>query len=99
MPATPRSAVIEMFYRGGFARDCECLPVRDTTNRVQVADFSDQWTAHALGLRHFAVQHDVSFSSPNLPEVAYPEGFQGTSITVVGSVVADLIEDRLSGKL
>jgi hypothetical protein len=24
MPATPRSAVIEMFYHGGFARDCEC---------------------------------------------------------------------------
>lgn len=23
MPATPRSAVIEMFFVGGFARDCE----------------------------------------------------------------------------
>ncbi|WWD20713.1 hypothetical protein CI109_105189 [Kwoniella shandongensis] len=79
MPATPRSAVIEMFYKGGFARDY-------------------QWTAHALGIRHFAVQHDTSFTAPNLPKVDYPEGFQGTSITVVGKVVADLIEDRLAGK-
>ncbi|OCF33685.1 hypothetical protein I316_04759 [Kwoniella heveanensis BCC8398] len=80
MPATPRSAVIEMFFKGGFARDY-------------------QWTAHALGIRHFAVQHDVSFTSPNLPKVDYPEGFQGTSITVEGKVVADLIEDRLAGRI
>ncbi|WWD07339.1 hypothetical protein V865_005437 [Kwoniella europaea PYCC6329] len=80
MPATPRSAVIEMFFKGGFARDY-------------------QWTAHALGLKHFAVQHDVSFTSPNLPKVDYPEGFQGTSITVDGKVVADLIEDRLAGRV
>ena len=59
---------------------------------------ADQWTAHALGIRHYAVQHDTTFSSPNLPEVAYPEGFQGTSITVVGKIVADLVEDRLAGK-
>ncbi|KAK4688610.1 hypothetical protein P7C73_g1504, partial [Tremellales sp. Uapishka_1] len=80
MPATPRSAVIEMFFVGGFARDY-------------------QWTAHALGIRHFAIQHDVSFTAPNTPKVDYPEGFQGEKITVVGSVVADLIEDRLEGRL
>jgi hypothetical protein len=30
MPATPRSAVIEMFIRGGFARDCKSrrLPIK-----------------------------------------------------------------------
>jgi len=93
MPATPRSAVIEMFFPGGFARDCECLLVRDNG-----ADFTDQWTAHALGIRHYGVQHDVTFTSPNLPEVAYPEGFQGESITVDGTHIADLIEDRLAGK-
>ncbi len=59
----------------------------------------DQWTAHALGIRHFTIQHDISFTAPNLPTVAYPEGFQGTSITVVGKFVADLIEDRLAGKI
>jgi hypothetical protein len=31
--------------------------------------------------------------------VAYPEGFQGTSITVDGKTVADLIEDRLAGRV
>ncbi|WVQ85943.1 hypothetical protein IAT38_008111 [Cryptococcus sp. DSM 104549] len=79
MPATPRSAVIEMFFPGGFARDY-------------------QWTAHALGIRHFAIQHDTSFTAPGIPRVDYPEGFQGTGITVVGKVVADLIEDRLAGR-
>ncbi|EAL23116.1 hypothetical protein CNBA6410 [Cryptococcus deneoformans B-3501A] len=80
MPPTPKSAVIEMFYKGGFARDY-------------------QWTAHALGIRHFGVQHDRTFTSPDLPTVDYPEGFQGNSITVVGKVVADLIEDRLAEKI
>ncbi|BEI89207.1 uncharacterized protein CcaverHIS019_0205690 [Cutaneotrichosporon cavernicola] len=79
MPATPRSAVIEMFYRGGFARDY-------------------QWTAHALGIRHFAVQHDQYRTSPNLYRVEYPEGFQGNQITVDAATVADLIEARLTGK-
>ena len=59
---------------------------------------ADQWTAHALGIRHFGVQYDETFTSPNIPEVAYPEGFQGEHIEVVGKVVADLIEDRLAGK-
>lgn len=60
---------------------------------------TDQWTAHALGIRHFGVQHDYTFTSPDLPPVNYPEGFQGNSITVVGKVVADLIEERLAGKI
>ncbi|WVO17415.1 hypothetical protein L204_105107 [Cryptococcus depauperatus] len=80
MPATPRSAVIELFYKGGFARDY-------------------QWTAHALGIRHFAIQHDVIHTSPSIPLVSYPEGFQGTAITVSGKVVADLIENQLAGRL
>ncbi|ORX41015.1 hypothetical protein BD324DRAFT_640712 [Kockovaella imperatae] len=80
MPATPRSAVIEMFFKGGFARDY-------------------QWTAHALGIRHFAFQHDQFFTAPNLPNVDYPEGFQGEQITVDGEKVADVIEARLAGRL
>lgn len=59
---------------------------------------SDQWTAHALGIRHFGVQHDISFTAPLLPEVAYPEGFQGEAITVDGKTVADIIQDRLEGR-
>lgn len=58
----------------------------------------DQWTAHALGIRHFAVQHDQYRTSPNLYKVDYPEGFQGDQITVDAATVADLIEARLTGK-
>ncbi|KAJ9119173.1 hypothetical protein QFC22_003665 [Naganishia vaughanmartiniae] len=80
MPPTPQSAVIEMFFVGGFARDY-------------------QWTAQNLGIRHFAVRHDEYATAPNEPKVDYPEGFQGTAITVVGEVVAQLIDDRLDGKV
>lgn len=80
MPPTPRSAVIEMFFPGGFARDY-------------------QWTAQNLGIRHFAIRHDTVATAPHEPKVDYPEGFQGTSITVVGEIVAQLIDDRLDGKL
>ncbi|KAJ9123004.1 hypothetical protein QFC24_004043 [Naganishia onofrii] len=58
-----------------------------------------QWTAQNLGIRHFAVRHDQYATAPNEPKVDYPEGFQGTSITVVGEVVAQLIDDRLDGKV
>lgn len=80
MPATPQSAVIEMFIRDGFARDY-------------------QWTAQHLGIKHFAVRHDTFASAPKEPKVDYPEGFQGIGITVVGEVVAQLIDDRLIGRL
>jgi len=92
MPPTPRSAVIEMFFKGGFARDCR-LPPPYFDHVLMV----DQWTAHALGIRHYGVQHDISFTAPHLPDVAYPEGFQGEAITVDGKTVADIIEDRLRG--
>jgi len=60
---------------------------------------ADQWTAQNLGIRHFAVRHDEYSTAPNEPKVDYPEGFQGTGITVKGEVVAQLIDDRLAGKI
>ena len=39
------------------------------------------------------------FTYPNEPNIAYPEGFQGTSIPVHGPTVAKLIENRLEGGL
>lgn len=38
-------------------------------------------------------------TAPNEPGVNYPPGFQGTSIPVHGPTVAQLIEDRLEGRL
>jgi hypothetical protein len=64
-----------------------------------MADAKDQWTAQTLGIRHFAVQHDMVYTAPDIPDIAYPEGFQGTSITVDGNVIANIIEDRLAGRI
>ncbi|KAF8335775.1 uncharacterized protein EI90DRAFT_3152800 [Cantharellus anzutake] len=58
-----------------------------------------QWTAEALGHKHFSIWNNSYFSSPNLPWVNYPEGFQGTQIPVHGPTVARLIEDRVEGRL
>ncbi|KZT29048.1 hypothetical protein NEOLEDRAFT_1057283 [Neolentinus lepideus HHB14362 ss-1] len=60
-----------------------------------------EWTARALGHRHFAVWNDtwVVHTWPNQPHVNYPEGFQGTEIPVHGPYVAKLIEDRIEGRI
>ncbi|KAF8316420.1 hypothetical protein DL93DRAFT_2056393 [Clavulina sp. PMI_390] len=58
-----------------------------------------QWTAESLGHKHFGVWNDTYFTSPDLPSVQYPEGFQGTQIPVYGPAVAKLIEDRVEGRL
>jgi hypothetical protein len=79
MPRTNVSAVIEMFYPGGFAHDYE-------------------WTARALGMKHFGVWNDTYFTEKT-PKVAYPQGFQGTSIPVYGPNVASIIEKRIAGEL
>ncbi|TXT11103.1 hypothetical protein VHUM_01854 [Vanrija humicola] len=98
MPPTPRSAVIELFCKGGFAHDCECLREWWCIISTLLTPTADMWTATHLGIRHYAVQHDIALTSPNQPKVDYPEDFQSDRITVVGKVVADLIERRLSGK-
>ncbi|TXT11229.1 hypothetical protein VHUM_01980 [Vanrija humicola] len=53
------------------------------------------WTARALGIRHYGWWGNESFTAPNTPPVAYPEGFQGNEIPLDGKAVADLIEQRL----
>ncbi|KAI0344519.1 hypothetical protein BDW22DRAFT_1354593 [Trametopsis cervina] len=58
-----------------------------------------EWTARALGHKHFAIWNDTYHTHPNLPWVAYPEGFQGTRIPVYAPNVIDIIKDRVAGKL
>ncbi|KAF9653910.1 hypothetical protein BDM02DRAFT_3107056 [Thelephora ganbajun] len=58
-----------------------------------------EWTTRAMRGRHFAIWNDTYHTYPDTPGVAYPEGFQGTSIPVYGPMVAKVIEDRLDGKL
>lgn len=56
-----------------------------------------QWTSTALGMRHYGIHNDTSFTEPSLPRVDYPEGFQGNEIPVYGPFVAKLIEERIDG--
>ncbi|KAF8202666.1 hypothetical protein K438DRAFT_1757988 [Mycena galopus ATCC 62051] len=83
MPPTRISTVIEMFFPGGFAHDY-------------------QWTTSALGMKHFAVWND-KYRTEGLgdgkPNVAYPEGFQGNAIPAHGPTIAQLIEDRVEGRV
>ncbi|KAI0044996.1 hypothetical protein FA95DRAFT_1589968 [Auriscalpium vulgare] len=58
-----------------------------------------EWTARALGMRHFGVWNDTSTTYPDVQWPSYPEGFQGTEIPVYGPYVARIIEDRADGRL
>jgi len=58
-----------------------------------------EWTARALGHKHFAVWNDTYHTHPSLPWVAYPEGFQGTQIPLYAPTVIDIIKERLAGRL
>ncbi|KAF7365143.1 hypothetical protein MVEN_00385600 [Mycena venus] len=83
MPPTRISTVIEIFYPRGFAHDY-------------------QWTTNALGMKHFAVWNDTYRTEgvgEGKPDYAYPEGFQGNHIPVHGPAVAQLIEERVEGRL
>ncbi|OSD01278.1 hypothetical protein PYCCODRAFT_1426009 [Trametes coccinea BRFM310] len=55
------------------------------------------WTAHALGMRHFAIWNDTYRTLPNKPDVSYPDGFQGTEIPVYAPTVVQVIEERIAG--
>ncbi|GJF00117.1 hypothetical protein PsYK624_163960 [Phanerochaete sordida] len=58
-----------------------------------------EWTARALGHKHFAVWNDTYHTYPDLPWVDYPEGFQGTRIPVHAPTVINIIEERVAGRL
>ncbi|KAJ7164692.1 hypothetical protein C8R43DRAFT_946492 [Mycena crocata] len=55
-----------------------------------------EYTARALGIKHYGFWGDEAFTSPDLPLPAYPEGFQGNSIPLDGEAVADLCIQRLT---
>ncbi|KAJ7505244.1 hypothetical protein B0H11DRAFT_1977680 [Mycena galericulata] len=83
MPPTRVSTVIEMFYPQGFAHDY-------------------QWTTRALGMKHFAVWNDTYRTEgvgEGKPNVDYPDGFQGNYIPAHGPAIAQLIDDRVEGRL
>lgn len=56
-----------------------------------------QYPSRALGIKHYGIWNDKTFSYPDGPRHAYnPEGFQGVSIPVNGATVAELAHKRLT---
>ncbi|KAI5115650.1 hypothetical protein M0805_002772 [Coniferiporia weirii] len=59
--------------------------------------FDYEYTTRALGMVHYGVWDNVTFTRPNVPRLPkYPEGFQGNDIPVDGAVVARLVHKRLT---
>ncbi|KAL0578940.1 hypothetical protein V5O48_003031 [Marasmius crinis-equi] len=55
-----------------------------------------EWTARAMGMKHYSFWNDKFFTSPALPVHSYPDGFQGNSIPIDGAAVARLVHERVS---
>jgi len=56
-----------------------------------------EWTSRSLGMTHYSVWNNESFTHPHEPTWPdYPEGFHGSSIPVNGAFVAKLIEDHVA---
>lgn len=51
-----------------------------------------EFTSRALGIRHYGVWEGETFTAPDTPQVAYPDGFQGNEIPL-----SELISIRTSG--
>ena len=49
---------------------------------------------HASGRLHTGSPRH--FTRPDVPQVAYPEGFQGNEIPIDGAAVARLVRERLT---
>ncbi|KAL5492147.1 hypothetical protein ACEPAI_3594 [Sanghuangporus weigelae] len=59
--------------------------------------FDYEFTTRALGMTHFGVWDNETFTQPKVPNHAYyPEGFQGNEIPLDGAVVARLVHERLT---
>ncbi|KAI1798393.1 hypothetical protein LXA43DRAFT_968715 [Ganoderma leucocontextum] len=55
-----------------------------------------EYTTRALGMVHYGFWNDKHFTRPDVPQVAYPEGFQGNEIPIDGAAVARLVRERLT---
>ncbi|KAJ3546343.1 hypothetical protein NM688_g5529 [Phlebia brevispora] len=55
-----------------------------------------EYTTRALGMVHYGFWGDHAFTRPDVPRVAYPDGFQGNSIPIDGTLVARICQERLT---
>ncbi|KIY43889.1 hypothetical protein FISHEDRAFT_52250 [Fistulina hepatica ATCC 64428] len=89
MNPNPRSTVMEFFYPGG-----KFLSLGHRPKLGFAHDY--EYTTRALGMIHYGFWGNEYFTSPDVPVQAYPEGFQGNSIPINGTLVAQLCIDRLT---
>jgi len=55
-----------------------------------------EWTTRSLGMVHYGFWGNRTFTSPEIPPVNYPEGFQGNEIPIDGTLVARICLERLN---
>ncbi|KAI0070552.1 hypothetical protein K474DRAFT_1653669 [Panus rudis PR-1116 ss-1] len=55
-----------------------------------------EYTTRALGMVHYGFWGSQAFTRPDVPPVAYPEGFQGNNIPIDGELVARIVHERLT---
>lgn len=97
MKPTPRSTVMEFFFPGGFAHDYEYTT--RALGMVHYGFWGDKYVRLTCTFVHYCVlirTYRRAFTRPDVPEVAYPEGFQGNEIPIDGELVARICIERLS---
>ena len=97
MKPTPRSTVMEFFFPGGFAHDYEYTS--RALGMVHYGFWGDRcYPVYILLFIHIERPYFPfrAFTRPDVPEVAYPEGFQGNEIPIDGELVARICVERLS---
>ena len=95
MKPSSRATVMEFFFPGGFAHDYEW-----TTRALGMVHYGF-WGDKCVLFFIFVFTHpDIipfrAFTRPNVPQVAYPEGFQGNEIPLDGALVARICQERLT---
>ena len=97
MQPTPRSTVMEFFFPGGFAHDYEY-----TTRALGMVHYGFWGDRYCFSSCHWSILVLIhatlcrTFTRPDVPEVAYPPGFQGNEIPIDGELVARVCIERLS---
>ncbi|KAJ7475854.1 hypothetical protein FB451DRAFT_1132510 [Mycena latifolia] len=58
-----------------------------------------EWTSRSLGMTHYSVWNDTSFTYPDEPPIpGYPDGFHGPNLPVDGAFVANLIDEHVTSR-
>ncbi|KAF7327859.1 hypothetical protein MKEN_00365800 [Mycena kentingensis (nom. inval.)] len=59
-----------------------------------------EWTSRSLGMTHYSIWNDTSFTHPHEPEIPdYPDGFHGPNIPVHAPTVVKVIEEHVAMRM